>query len=192
MNRFRPARRGFTIIEVTVVVIILALLATMMIPRFGGTGKRQFRHTAEQVADLMVMFAQREQLQRNPVGIRYDTERHALELVILDSDPQTRVPGSRWVVDAYVTPIRLPERVEIVDVRADDDSVTIADWPLATTPGAERPKIEITLADDVYVATVKLPGHAIAPQITGLDERRNEVNWESVDLDSAGRSREEW
>lgn len=171
-------------------LLILALMSALMIPRFGGTAKREFDLTVDKVADLLTMLAQRQQLQQNPVGLQYDAVDHALQLVILESgvdDPDVR---SRWRLDPFVSSVRLPGDSSsfILEVYADGDYVDIREWPLATTPAEQRPDITVKLEGDEFSAVVLLPSHAIVAERS--DQGRSAQG--RVDLDAAGRSREDW
>jgi len=190
MTNRAPTRSGFTLLEVIVVISILALLATMMVPRLTGTARRTFDLTADQVADLLLMFAQRDSLGQNPVGIRYDADRRELQLVTL----QRYDGGSDWRVDRFVIPVELPGIIDEdrFGVYADGEWVDVRDWPLSHTPGETRPSIEVTLAtiDGDYETSVVLSPHAVAPR---RSDRTDAVALRTpIDLDSAGRSREDW
>jgi len=188
--RTRRTRSAFTLLEVIIVVVLIALMATMILPRFGGAKKREFNLVVDSVADLMTMFAQRESLSQQTVGIRFDTGSRAIELVRL----QKGADGERnnWVVDTWVDPVRLPYDVELVDVRADGDYIDIADWPLATTPLDRRPSISLTLrAEAGPAATLTLSPHSTGPTIAD-DRNRGAFQVTPEDLDRAGRSRQAW
>ena len=189
----RWSRSAFTVLEMMVVLMILAILATLAVPRLTGTARREFRLAVDQVSDLLTMFAQREQLGRRPVGLRYETADHRLALVVLDSDPDETDVVAAWTHDRHVSPIALPPHVFVQEVTADGDAVDINDWPLSTAPSERRPTIAITLLNerDGEVATLVLAGHAIVPQEIGAAAAGVYIA-EPEDLDAAGRSREDW
>ncbi|MHC5004567.1 MAG: hypothetical protein ACYTJ0_15745 [Planctomycetota bacterium] len=143
------------------------------------------------VSDLLTMFAQRHQLQQNPVGIQYDEVNHELRLVLHEPDPENIGGQSLWRLDPYVTPVSLPgdPSTFVLEVYADGEYVDIRDWPLATTPAEQRPEITVTLQDEEFSASVMLPSHAIVPRPAAS---RGGSATGRVDLDSAGRSREDW
>ena len=60
---------GFTLVEMLVVIVIIALIFSMSIPRFAGRDRRTLQLAADQVADLLTMYAQRASLGQKPVGI---------------------------------------------------------------------------------------------------------------------------
>ena len=58
-RHYRPTRCGFTLIEMIVVIIVMAIMASLTLPRLFGNDRRQFQHVADQVSDLLMMYAQR-------------------------------------------------------------------------------------------------------------------------------------
>ena len=193
------ARGGFTLLEVTVVVVILALLASIVVPRLTGNEKRTFRLATEQVADLLLMYAQRDTISRKPVGIRQELQgpdHNWILLVTLEASDNPLLEGaSEWKSDRAVSPVKLPafgNEPLTVEVRADGELMNVQDWPMASTPGRDRPTIDITLyGPDGLTATVSLASHAIAPDVFGLDDSQT-YRPEPIDLDAIGRSREDW
>ena len=186
--------RGFTLLEVMVVVLILALLATITVPRVTGMARREFDLAADQVADLLTMFAQRDNLGQRPVGLWYDESRRSLALVVLDViDPESRTEAD-WQIDPFVDPVRLPDIVDASSlmVMADGEAAYIADWPLSHTPGEARPTIEVYFQsfDRSHRVTLVLQPYDVAPQ--RMDRSGRAQARLPVDLDAAGRSREDW
>jgi prepilin-type N-terminal cleavage/methylation domain-containing protein len=192
-TRFR-ARCGFTLLEVIVVVAILAILAALAAPRFAGATRREFTLAVEKVQDLLTMFAQRDSLSPKPVGISFDAQRGWLYLVVLDTDDWRFSTTADWQPDPYVRPVKLPGVVNTATlaVYADGESIDISEYPLANSPGEPRPRIELSFQsiDGLHTASLTLAPHAVAPSL--LDSELVTVERVPVDLDAAGRSREEW
>ena len=185
------SRRGFTLLEMIVVVVILAILFSMSIPRFGGTQRRALQLASDQVADLLTMYAQRATLGQKPVAVAYDPDRRSIMLLVIDIDDDRPDQPADWQVDRLVTPVKLPDSVELLDARADGDPVDIALWPIANRPGKDRPTIEITLLGRDRQVTVVLPSHAVAPRQVDPDRPEPALRM-PIDLDATGRHREEW
>ena len=101
--------RAFTLVEVIVVIAVVAILATMMVPRLMGQKQRQLQAAADGVSDLLMMFAQREALSDRPVGIWHDAERNWIVLMRLEPvDGDDREPAT-WQPDHAVKPVKLPD-----------------------------------------------------------------------------------
>ncbi len=154
-----------------------------------------FQLTADRVADLLTMFAQRESLSARPAGIWHDTGRHRLVLMVLDIDEAAREEPALWRPDRTVQPVPLPRTIDVergIVASVDGSPVNISQWPIATEPGRPRPRIEISLyADDGNVKTITLPAHALAPYQLD-DVQASLASRRPIDLDAAGRNREDW
>ncbi len=185
------SRRGFTLLELLVVMVILALLFSMIVPRFAGTERRALQLASDQVADLLTMYAQRATLGQKPVAVAYDPDRRSIMLLVIDIDDDRPDQPADWQVDRLVTPVKLPSTVDLLDARADGEPVDLALWPIANRPGKDRPTIEITLVGrDGETTAVVLAPHAVAPRQIDPDGVGPAVRI-PTDLDAAGRHRDD-
>ena len=196
MSRIAPSRirtpRGFTLLEMIVVVVILAILAAAAVPRLVGNERRQFQLAVDQVADLLTMYAQRESTGMTSVGLEKNSA-NRLGLVILDIDPSRPGQPAMWRPDHNVKPVALPKfmREDDVVVFADGDEVDIAQWPLTNSVGQDRPAIDVVMYGPGETATLTLPPYGTSP-VRMHDLRDSAGVRERVDLDGTGRSREDW
>ena len=192
-GRTGPSRSGFTLIEVIVVVIVIGLLATVLVPRLTSTRKQRFELFTSQVSDLLMMYAQRDNLGRRPIGLRVDTSSTppTMQVVVRQEDATN---SQDWTRDVSIRPVKLPEFVRADDIVlfADGEVVNIINWTLGHVPGENRPAIEVTIRDDQnqYESTLTLSSYGISPQRRG--EYRAAARAQQVDLDAEGRSQEEW
>ena len=193
-GRARLERPAFTLIEMIVVLTLLGVLMALAVPRMIDRGRRDLQSAADQVADLLVMFAQRDALAARPVGIWHDAGRNWLVLVTLDVDPAKPDDPASWRPDRAVKPVKLPDVIEGngVSVTADGKLMDVARWPAASEPGKPRPHLGIRLPSrDGRERTIVLPPHSIAPYT--LDDANDLAAVRApVDLDAAGRYREDW
>lgn len=178
-------------IELLVVLMIIAIMAGMMVPRVLGNDSRQFNLTCEELSDLLTMFARREAQGGKPVGLVFDEQRRQLALIVYDIDAESGRFDPQWRQDALVRPVRFPEFVELHEVRADGHHVDIARWPVMNRPGQARPSLTISLKGPDGVVSFYLPPHAITPYQSG-GSRPTTSFPQPVDLDALGRSRGEW
>ncbi len=186
---------GFTLVEMVVVIAILAVIMAMTLPRMLGRDGRVLQLSADRVADLLTMYAQRESLSSRPTGIWHDTDTHRLVLMVLDADGATLDQPAQWRPDRTVKPVHLPPSVDVdrgVGASIDGTMVDISRWPITTEPGKRRPRIEISLYDnDGRVKTLVLPWLALKPSDL-VDADAVLVSRQPMDLDAAGRHREDW
>lgn len=187
----RPTRCGFTLIELIVVIIVMAIMASLTLPRLFGNDQRQFQNVADQVSDLLMMYAQRESLGTKPVGLWEDTDRRQLSLMTLEVFEDSLETQSGWVIDRTVRPVSLPNDVSILDVHADGESVDISEWPLQSPPGQLRPSLAIILEGPNGVITIAMASHSLVP-LQIHSQQYAEWMGGPVDLDAAGRDREDW
>ncbi len=186
-------RRGFTLLEVVIVIAILAILAALAIPRLLDHEHRLFNLTCDRTSDLLTIFAQRSALGQTPVGIRFDYERRWLEVMVYDV-PEGSLDGQgQWRTDPFITPVKFPpmETARLLEVRGDGREFDTSVWPLSTTPGQDRPSIEIILEGPSRTVTIALPPYAVSPKQIDWDDPQAEL-YTPIDLTSIGRSREEW
>ena len=191
-------RRGFTLIEVIVVTVLMAMLAIVLVSRLTGAANREFDLASDRVGDLLLMYAIRSEFADEPVGILLDPERNSLRLVVRRGERGEFDDG--WDFDASVKEIRLPDFIEgtSMEFSADGDSVDPSDRPLTNLPGQPRPRIELAMHSNDYrhPRTVRfiLPSNAWRPiRIDSLrDEPLDSIARTPVDLDKSGSWQEDW
>jgi len=186
----QPDHRGFTLLEMIVVVIVLSVLASMAIPRLSGTRFREYELKVEQTADLMVMFAHRLSTSTKATGLQYDAPNRKLFLLALQKDIESG--ESYWMDDPLSAPVTFPLWMEedAVTILTDGDFADTSQWPLTTMPGENRPIIEISIEWEDHASLIMLASHAMAPSIWIDGDGTEPLT--PIDLDAAGQSREEW
>jgi prepilin-type N-terminal cleavage/methylation domain-containing protein len=189
----RTRARAFTLLEVIAVIIVLAVLASITIPRMTGNERRQFRLTVDQVGDLLTMYAQRQNLGAKVVGLYHNRAIHSLELVILDTDDGYSGQQANWRVDPYVPSIPLPRFMMETDfaIVANGEIIDASEYPLSSEIGQDRPWIEIHMRGAGESAVLSLAPYGVAPMLTSSYLNAGVVR-SRYDLDRAGRSREDW
>lgn len=186
-----PARSAFTLIEIILVVALLALIAGMIMPRLSGRSYRQAQVAAEEIADLLTLFAHRESMGHDNIAIAFDEGSGAVMLLELVGDPTLPDDLPRWEMDRYVSPVRLPEDMTIAGVREDDVRIDDRSWRIAVIAAQGRPTIEITLTSPDLEVTVSLPSYALSAELLYPGDRANTAR-HIVDLDQQGLDREIW
>ena len=182
--------RGFTLLEMIIVVVILGIIASMAIPRLSGTRGREYELKVEQAADLMVMFAHRLTTSTKATGLQYDPSNRRLYLLTLIKDDDNE--ESYWIDDPLAPPVIFPDWMneDAISIITDGDYADTSQWPLTTMPGENRPIIEILVEWEDRSALIMLASHAMAPSVW-LDGEGSEP-LTPIDLDAAGQTREEW
>ena len=197
-SRNRPRHTGFTLIEVIVVTVMMAMLAVVLVSRLTGGRSREFDLATEQVSDLMLMYAIRSEFADEPVGISMDLERNSLQLVIRRGERDEFNDG--WQPDRSVREVRLPEflPVQAMEFLVEGDWVDPSDKPITNLPGQPRPSLEVTLQSDDprNPRSVRLTLNSCSLRPLKQDSMRNEPNSSvprtAIDLDTSGRWQEDW
>lgn len=184
-------RRAFTLIEVLVVVVLIALAAAVTLPRLTGNEGRAARLAVENVADLLTVFAHRESMGHSDIAVGYDPESRAVMLLRLVGDPLSSDNPPNWVIDRFEPPVHLPESIVIAEVREDGMAVDRGDWFIPALPGQGRPAIELVLVTEEFTATIALPAHGVAARILWPGDSAASIRG-AIDLDAAGRDQEVW
>ena len=189
----RVSRRGFTLIEVIIAAMVIAVLAAMLIPRLNRSSSQTYESTIEQVAALMSTFATREATGIQQVAMLQDPDTGEIGLSVMQ---RTLGEGSdseapEWIPDPLTMPFRLPRGVEIADVIVDNNSIGGADWMVTSIPGGGRPRVEIRLVADSMDTVLVLESSAITPVRIDSDRPAPPIR-EPIDLEGTGRSREFW
>lgn len=91
-----PLRRAFTLIELIVVIVMIAIMASVIVPAYGRFyAKSKFEQAAQQVQDIF-SYAREQAITRDTtVTVRYDSSRHAFTAQIappLQTQTQADLP----------------------------------------------------------------------------------------------------
>lgn len=187
-----PTIRAFTLIELMVVVLIIAVVAALAIPRLFGGEQRALRLASERIADFLLMYAQRESMAQQPIGLVWNAEDYAMELWVLDREGEGATSHGSWRMDTMVEPTVIPDDVSLDLVRVDGRAVAENAWPLITLPGHDRYTLEFFLSGGGESAQVVLYPHALSPIIVDNINDSRALERQPIDLDATGRAREPW
>lgn len=202
MNRFRPqvrclgcrsggggrcARRAFSLMEAMVVVMILAIMATVVVPRLNAMVQRPARQAAIQVGDFLTSVAQRDALTSQPMAIEFSGEQNTLSLLVPSGAP------GEWMRDLVIRPIQLGEAF-LVEASADGAMLDASQFRVEFRAGGARPLIEMAISDDRDAKSqgpfrVRLSPDAPRAVVEGVSAQ-SEAGGE--DLDANGKGEQPW
>ncbi len=191
-------RRGFTLIEVIIVTVLVAALATVLVSRLTGAATREFDLASDKVSDLLLMYAMRSEFANEPVGISANPDRNSLQLLIRRGERDEFNDG--WTEDISVPEVRLPDIISVTDIEfvADGDRVDPTNRPVTNLPGQPRPRLEVTLhsRDPRMPRTMQLILSSNAWRPIRVDSMRTEsatsLTRTPSDLDMSGQWQEDW
>ena len=183
--------RGFTIIEVVIVVLILAVLASVVIPRLGGVGRRTEKLSVDRVSDLLAAFSYRDSLSSGSSAIEYNATDHSLTLLILRKNPEKPDESEIWMRDILAPVTNLSRTIEL-NTFEDGERLLNGDWSLLTNMDGTRPKIEMELLGENVHATVMLDPWAQTPTVVDENSGTRITLSDAIDLDAVGQDKDPW
>lgn len=208
-----PGPRGFTMVEMIVVVVLLAIFAGLIAPRVLNTTERQAEAESRQAQRLLTILAEREAVSAEPQAIEYDQRDGQLRLLVrrtvtgaaADAQPD-------WRVDPGVPPLTFV-RSHLADAFADGRSLPRGRWRLVVSGsggggGGDQPRPGISLV----IRAGQPTSGAIAPAdepawVVALGSDAPAASWGSVktqppaaiaampravDLDASGKGDKPW
>jgi len=186
-------RHGFTLIEVLLVAIVLAIIGAMIVPRLAGRSAVTVQLAAERVASMLSTYALRSSLAGQPVSLLRDGDTGLIEVWVLDIDPERPDLPPDWRLDRFSKPMLVPEGVTLTEFRANGERLMPDAWRVVSTPGLPRPRIEMLLTsdEDGSEVTVVLEPRGSAPYLI-IAGKTDAIDRVPVDLDREGREKEIW
>ena len=194
-ERRKPAwrevmRRGFTLLELIVVISILAIVSSFVIPRLRGLSKGKADIACERLSELLSLFAWRDNAGSQQCAVYMNPDSSAIELWTLEPNPNRPTDLADWMRDRFVQPVRMPEGVEL-EVMADGLRLNGSEWRIVGSPSGNRVRIEMkVIAEGFEAQLVLVPGAAMPTRVDNgkvIEDQRA-----AQDLDARGMSRESW
>lgn len=187
-------RSAFTIIEVIVVVIMIAVLAGVIVPRLGGGAAREAGREAEAVAALITDAAQAAELSPTPIAVRFTKDTGRFETL------GASAVGAEWTPRSPQRPVDLSASV-LTSAMVDGsprplEREVLIEW----LPGSVRPSISLVMqiageaSADARAWQVDLGPGARLARVRGLMSASAAVPPadESIDLDAGGQRSTPW
>lgn len=182
--------RAFTLVEVLIAITIVAILAAIVVPAISGIDRRKARFDADQLEDLLTMYAYRDSTTSQQIRIERDPQTGAIGLWVKETDPGDPNAIPQWLPDRFTDPVML-DVVTILDVRMDGYRFEPGHWSLTRVPGQPRPRLEIDISGPEIDSTIVLDAQAITPRRLEVGRRNADVR-QVIDLDGEGLDREDW
>lgn len=103
---------AFTLIEVIIVIVMLAVLAGIVVPRMAGSDRRLADAQAQGVGALLSIVGWRAAVAPEPMELQYDPVSNSLRLLVYrvgpgSADSSSAAPTKSWRPDPIVAPVIL-------------------------------------------------------------------------------------
>jgi len=182
-------RRAFTLIELVVVIVILAVVAGVAAPRLLGSRSRAAQNEARSAAALLSVAAHRSALGTGRLAMEYSGTTRTLTLLRLGP------AESGWAPDSLADPVRLVNAT--LDSAAANGSVLPAGgWRVEFPTNDRRPDLVLVLRSTPEtrtrrVWTIGLPSVGASAELVEGD--RPASAWPvAIDLDAEGVGDQRW
>ncbi len=185
-SNVRPA---FTLIELVVVIVLLAIFAGAVAPRFLSLGSRRAESEVQAVAALLSAAAMRDELTSQPIALAFDAETSRLSMLSVQAASADAVP--LWKQDPIVAPVALSD-ARIVSIQSGVRTLDPREWRVDFPQIEPREKLTIELADakdDARWVLILSPTATAASLIPGSEK---DLPTDETDLDQIGREEDTW
>lgn len=193
----RSARRAFTLIELIVVVILLAVVTGLVAPRLLDVSRRKADETARAVRNLVSIAAYRDAVGTQRVALAYSRTDRTLALQTLRSPDGGVGEGGpvQWLADPLVAPVLL-EGMTLRSASMGGLALDVAQWRVEFPRHEPRGAIEIVMQAETGGTTSGLPRLFTVSLLPSASEATLDAGAGGVetpvDLDATGQGVSTW
>jgi prepilin-type N-terminal cleavage/methylation domain-containing protein len=180
---------AFTLIELVVVIVLLAIFAAAVAPRFLSLGSRRAESEVQAVASLISAAAMRDVLTSQPIALSFDAETARLSMLCVQAASADAV--GLWKQDPIVAPITLSE-ARIVSIQSGVRTLDPREWRIEFPQIEPREKLTIELADakdESRWVLILSPTATAAALFPGSEK---DLPSDETDLDQIGKEEDSW
>lgn len=187
-----PAR-AFTLIELVVAIVILAVMVGLIVPRLLSTTERRTRAEVESVTDVVTVAARRASLATQRVALVYDSGIGLRVMIQRAKDLTSFQPGNlQWVYDP-LAPTSTLEGVSITSATLDGKQLAGSGWLVDFFPASRQPDLSIGLEDSSGRPwTIVLTGDSVQARAFQGAPAQVGVRTSAIDLDAGGKGDQPW
>lgn len=193
--RSRPgqARRGFTLIELVVVVLLLAIVTGLIAPRLLDLSRRRADETARSVRNLLSIAAYRDAVGLQRLSLDYSQTDRTLSLLTLRAPPEGGTAS--WQPDALIPPVML-DGVRVRSATLDGAALDLASWRVEFPRHQPRGAVEIVLQSETETSGSGAPRLFVVSLLPSASEATIDAGAGTtptpIDLDATGMGASTW
>jgi prepilin-type N-terminal cleavage/methylation domain-containing protein len=194
MNRSAPhPRRAFTLIELVVAIVIMAVMVGLIVPRLLTTNDRKLRAQVESLTDVVTVAARRASLSTQHVALEYDRDTGLRVMILRAKDLTSFAPGNMvWVPDP-LAPTPTTDELSIVSASADGKPLSASAWRVEFAPSTRAPDVAIGLEDSAGKAwTILLTSDSMQARAVEGAPRQVAIQSQAIDLDAGSKGDQPW
>lgn len=190
------ATRGFTLIELVVVLVLMAVITGVIAPRLASGGARAAEAEVRRAAELLSTAGRRDTLTSQQIAIDFDGESSQMKLLVLrmpSAIDAARGASPDWADDPMTMHVELKE-VMLLSVSADGAALDPGKFRIEFRQSGVRPAVLMTFGqtEDRPAWTVSLPSGAFRAKVIAGEDRFADVEQTTIDLDRMGKGDEPW
>ncbi len=189
LRKPRVISRGFSLLEVIIVCIMLVIIGGLAMPQFLAVERQREEKAIVEVEDLLRMYAFRNAVGTQQIGLHFDQSARELTLWILDLNPQDPEGLRVWQQDRLSSAVELPEFMTVDGAASDDIEIREETWTITSNPDGSRPRIAVSLKGRAASGTLMLDSYSSVP--VRVDRADTAIRM-PVDLDNEGRALDRW
>lgn len=185
----RASPPAFTLIELIVCIVLLAVLAGAVAPRFLSLGARRAESEVQAVASLVSAAAMRVELTSQPIALTFDAETSRLSMLSVQATSADSL--GLWKQDPIVAPVSLADAT-IISIQSGVRTLDPRDWRVEFPQIEPREKLTLELADaknEKHWVLILSPTATAAALYPGTER---DLPSDETDLDQIGKEEDTW
>lgn len=200
-----PLQRGFSLLEVITVVVMLGVAAGVVLPRLGTASSNTLEAELDAVASVLTAVAQRDAVSSQRLAVEYDPEGNELSTLVFQKTAGAgNFDEEVWRRDPFLGTLRLAN-TKIVQATVGGSRYDDGAFRMDLAPGTPRPEIVLIatpVSGDLYgsrVYRIELNSGAIDARVRlarpggePADISDDDGRATSVDLDQRGLAEDRW
>ncbi|MGV3618265.1 MAG: pilus assembly FimT family protein [Fimbriimonas sp.] len=169
-------RRGFTLVEMSAIVVIVTLFAALAAPNLLSRQRtREVTAFFVRLPDLAVYAREYAQREDRIVRVRFD---EAQRIFVAEADAAVSTTNQEESDEAQtIRQVSLPEDLEATSFRQEDESVSPGEWEITFYPDGRSDGADVEIDDDGRIRSISVSPEGTVRLEQGALPTINERRW---------------